>query len=190
MLRAADAIGYPVLVKPAAGGGGIGMLTARSPPELLGAIERAASMAQRGFASSEVYLERLVDRARHIEFQILGDRHGAVAHLFERDCSIQRRHQKVIEESPAPGVDRRVIGVLAVQIAQILQKIGYDNIGTVEMLMGADGEFSFLEMNTRLQVEHGVTEEVTGIEFSNRLSERAPLGARCPRTPARSTRPQ
>jgi acetyl-CoA carboxylase biotin carboxylase subunit len=165
MLRAADAIGYPVLVKPAAGGGGIGMLTARSPPELLGAIERAASMAQHSFASSEVYLERLVDRARHIEFQILGDRHGAVAHLFERDCSIQRRHQKVIEESPAPGVDRRVIGVLAAQIAQILQKIGYDNIGTVEMLMGADGEFSFLEMNTRLQVEHGVTEEVTGIDL-------------------------
>ena len=165
MLRAAQAIGYPVLVKPASGGGGIGMLPARSPQELLGAIERAASMAQRGFANAEVYLERLVDRPRHVEFQILGDRHGGLVHLHERDCSVQRRHQKLIEESPAPGLDRKVVGALADRIAGTLRSMGYDNIGTVEMLMGPDGEFSFLEMNTRLQVEHGVTEEVSGIDL-------------------------
>lgn len=165
MLRAADAIGYPILVKPASGGGGIGMLPARSPQELLGAIERASSMAQRGFANAEVYLERLVDRPRHVEFQILGDRHGGVVHLHERDCSVQRRHQKLIEESPAPGLDRRVVGALSDRIAQTLQTMGYDNIGTVEMLMGPDGEFSFLEMNTRLQVEHGVTEEISGVDL-------------------------
>ena len=165
MLRAAEAIGYPILVKPASGGGGIGMLPARSPQELLGAIERASSMAQRGFANAEVYLERLVDRPRHVEFQMLGDRHGSVMHLHERDCSVQRRHQKLIEESPAPGLDRQIVGALADRIAQTLQTMGYDNIGTVEMLMGPDGEFSFLEMNTRLQVEHGVTEEVTGVDL-------------------------
>ena len=165
MLQAAEAIGYPVLVKPASGGGGIGMLPARSPQELLGAIERASSMAQRGFANAEVYLERLVDRPRHVEFQILGDRHGAVVHLHERDCSVQRRHQKLIEESPAPNLDRKVVAALAERIAQTLQTMGYDNIGTVEMLMGPDGTFSFLEMNTRLQVEHGVTEEVSGVDL-------------------------
>ncbi|MBE0549941.1 MAG: ATP-grasp domain-containing protein [Rubrivivax sp.] len=165
MLRAAQAIGYPVLVKPASGGGGIGMLPARSPQELLDAVERASSMAQRGFANAEVYLERLVDRPRHVEFQVLGDRHGSVMHLHERDCSVQRRHQKLIEETPAPGLDRQTLGDLAARIAQTLQTMGYDNIGTVEMLLGPDGEFSFLEMNTRLQVEHGVTEEVSGIDL-------------------------
>ncbi|NUZ04696.1 acetyl-CoA carboxylase biotin carboxylase subunit [Piscinibacter koreensis] len=165
MLAAAEAIGYPVLVKPASGGGGIGMLPARSAAELPAAIDRATSMAQRGFANAEVYLERLVERPRHVEFQVLGDRHGSVRHLFERDCSVQRRHQKVIEESPAPDVDRAGVDTLADRIAATLQDMGYDNIGTVEMLMAPDGTFSFLEMNTRLQVEHGVTEEVTGIDL-------------------------
>ena len=165
MLRAAEEIGYPVLVKPAAGGGGIGMLPARSRSELPGAVERATSMAQRGFSNGEVYLERLIERPRHIEFQLLGDRYGGVAHLFERDCSVQRRHQKIIEEAPAPGIERREIDALAARVAAVMQRLGYDNIGTVEMLRGADGAFSFLEMNTRLQVEHGVTEEVTGIDL-------------------------
>ena len=106
ILRAAEDIGYPVLVKPAAGGGGIGMLPARNAEQLLAAVERAASMAERGFASREVYLERLVDKPRHVEIQLLGDRHGRVAHLFERDCSVQRRHQKIIEEATAPGIPR------------------------------------------------------------------------------------
>src|SRR5690606_25883299 len=109
ILAAAEEIGYPILVKPAAGGGGIGMLPARNPEQLVAAVERAASMAERGFASREVYLERLVERPRHVEIQLLGDRHGRVAHVFERDCSVQRRHQKIIEEALAPKVDRAVM---------------------------------------------------------------------------------
>ncbi|HEX5129673.1 MAG TPA: biotin carboxylase N-terminal domain-containing protein [Usitatibacter sp.] len=165
ILKAAEAIGYPILVKPAAGGGGIGMLPARTPEELVAAVERAASMAERGFASREVYLERLVERPRHVEIQLVGDRHGNVAHVFERDCSVQRRHQKIIEEAPAPGIDRARMDGLLAQFASTLGRLGYDNLGTVEMLLAPDGEFRFLEMNTRLQVEHGVTEEVTGVDL-------------------------
>jgi acetyl-CoA carboxylase biotin carboxylase subunit len=165
MLAAARAIGFPVLVKPAGGGGGIGMLPARDEAELAAAVERSRSMAERGFGNAEVYLERLVERPRHVEFQVLGDLHGAAAHLFERDCSTQRRNQKVIEEAPAPGLARAQAAEVAGQVAEIMRKLGYDNIGTVEMLLGADGAFSFLEMNTRLQVEHGVTEEVTGVDL-------------------------
>jgi acetyl-CoA carboxylase biotin carboxylase subunit len=165
ILAAARAIGFPVLVKPAGGGGGIGMLPAKDEGELLAAVERSRSMADRGFGNSEVYLERLIERPRHVEFQVLGDAHGNAAHLFERDCSTQRRNQKVIEEAPAPGITRERAGAVAGQVAGIMRKMGYDNIGTVEMLMGADGSFSFLEMNTRLQVEHGVTEEVTGVDL-------------------------
>lgn len=165
ILAAARAIGFPVLVKPAAGGGGIGMIAVDHEAQLHEAVNRARSMAQRGFASTEIYLEKLLDRPRHIEFQILGDSHGSVQHLFERDCSVQRRHQKIIEEATAPGVERVMIEALADSIAATLKKLGYNNIGTVEMLMGADGTFSFLEMNTRLQVEHGVTEEITGVDL-------------------------
>ncbi|MDH5535649.1 MAG: biotin carboxylase [Betaproteobacteria bacterium] len=165
IIAAARAIGFPVLVKPAAGGGGIGMLPAKDEAELLAAVERSRSMATRGFGNAEVYLERLLERPRHVEFQVLGDAHGAAAHLFERDCSTQRRNQKVIEEAPGPGIARDAVGEVADKIAGIMQKMGYDNIGTVEMLMGADGAFNFLEMNTRLQVEHGVTEEVTGVDL-------------------------
>jgi acetyl-CoA carboxylase biotin carboxylase subunit len=165
ILRAAEAIGYPVLVKPAAGGGGIGMLPARNAEQLLAAVERAASMAERGFASREVYLERLVDKPRHVEIQLLGDRHGRVVHVFERDCSVQRRHQKIIEEATAPGISRAVMQPLLDRTAETFARLGYDNLGTVEMLLAPDGEFRFLEMNTRLQVEHGVTEEVTGIDL-------------------------
>jgi len=164
-IAAARAIGFPVLVKPAGGGGGIGMLPAKDEGELIAAIERSRSMADRGFGNAEVYLEHLIERPRHVEFQVLGDSHGGMAHLFERDCSTQRRNQKVIEEAPAPGIAREVVGAVAEQAAGIMRKMGYDNIGTVEMLMGADGSFSFLEMNTRLQVEHGVTEEVTGVDL-------------------------
>jgi acetyl-CoA carboxylase biotin carboxylase subunit len=163
--RAAEEIGYPVLVKPAAGGGGIGMLPARNPEELLAAVERAASMAERGFANREVYLERLVERPRHVEVQLLGDRHGHVAHVLERDCSVQRRHQKIIEEARAPRVDRERLDPLLASLAETFSRLGYDNLGTVEMLLSPEGEYRFLEMNTRLQVEHGVTEEVTGIDL-------------------------
>jgi acetyl-CoA carboxylase biotin carboxylase subunit len=163
-LAAAEDVGYPILVKPAGGGGGIGMIVAREPSELPAAVERAASMASRGFASAEVYLERLVERPRHVEIQVVGDRHGNVAHLFERDCSVQRRHQKVIEEARAPNAPGSLSGLLD-QVAATLARLGYDNVGTVELLLAPDGEFRFLEMNTRLQVEHGVTEEITGVDI-------------------------
>jgi acetyl-CoA carboxylase biotin carboxylase subunit len=165
ILKAARDIGYPVLVKPAGGGGGIGMLPAKDEAQLLETVERSRSMASRGFGNAEVYLERLFERPRHVEFQVLGDQHGNVAHLFERDCSTQRRNQKVIEEAPGPNIPRAKALEVAEHITGIMRKIGYDNIGTVEMLMGADGSFNFLEMNTRLQVEHGVTEEVTGVDL-------------------------
>ncbi|HUP94382.1 MAG TPA: biotin carboxylase N-terminal domain-containing protein [Burkholderiales bacterium] len=165
ILAAAHAIGFPVLVKPAGGGGGIGMLPAKDESQLIEAVERSRSMATRGFGNAEVYLERLLERPRHVEFQVLCDRHGNAAHLFERDCSTQRRNQKVIEEAPAPGIAREEIRAMADKITGIMREIGYDNIGTVEMLRGSDGSFNFLEMNTRLQVEHGVTEEVTGVDL-------------------------
>ena len=154
-----------MLVKPAGGGGGIGMLPAKDEGELLAVVERSRSMASRGFGNAEVYLERLFERPRHVEFQVLGDQHGNAAHLFERDCSVQRRNQKVIEEAPGPALDAPKSTAVADQIAAIIKEMGYDNIGTVEMLMAADGSFNFLEMNTRLQVEHGVTEEVTGVDL-------------------------
>ena len=165
MLAAARAIGFPVLVKPAGGGGGIGMLPAQDESQLVDVVERSRSMASRGFGNAEVYLERLLEKPRHIEFQVLGDQHGDAVHLFERDCSTQRRNQKVIEEAPAPAIGRAEVGAMAEKIANIMREMGYDNIGTVEMLRGADGSFNFLEMNTRLQVEHGVTEQVTGIDL-------------------------
>jgi acetyl-CoA carboxylase biotin carboxylase subunit len=142
VLAAAESVGYPVLVKPAGGGGGIGMMVARDPSELPAAVERAASMASRGFANPEVYLERLV----------------------ERDCSVQRRHQKLIEEARAPRPPSSLMPLMQ-QVASALATLGYDNLGTVELLLAPDGEFRFLEMNTRLQVEHGVTEEITGIDI-------------------------
>lgn len=162
---AARAVGYPVLIKPAGGGGGIGMLPAKDETEVVAAVERSSSLAARGFGNAEVYLEHLAERPRHVEFQVLGDLHGDLRHLFERDCSVQRRHQKIVEESPAPNVARGHVQAMADRVAAIGRAMGYDNIGTVEMLMDSDGEFSFLEMNTRLQVEHGVTEEVTGVDL-------------------------
>ena len=164
-LAAAEDIGYPVLIKPAGGGGGIGMLPARDGEQLVKMLERARSMAERSFGTAEVYLERLLEQPRHIEFQMVADEHGNVRHLFERDCSVQRRHQKVIEEAPAPGLARTVVVDLADSAAKILTDMGYNNIGTVETLYDTRGGFNFLEMNTRLQVEHGVTEEITGIDI-------------------------
>ena len=164
-LAAAEDIGYPVLIKPAGGGSGIGMLPARDGDQLIKMLERARSMAERSFGTAEVYLERLLEQPRHIEFQMVADEHGKVRHLFERDCSVQRRHQKVIEEAPAPGLIREVVVDLADSAATILTNMGYNNIGTVETLYDTKGGFNFLEMNTRLQVEHGVTEEITGIDI-------------------------
>lgn len=164
IVAAAHAVGFPVLVKPAGGGGGIGMLPAADPEELLDAVERASSMASRSFADGSVYLERLVREPRHVEYQILSDEHGDMCHLFERDCSVQRRRQKIIEEAPAPGLERSWVLDMADRFVKILREEGYNNIGTMETLVSG-GDTHFLEMNTRLQVEHGVTEEVTGIDL-------------------------
>jgi acetyl-CoA carboxylase biotin carboxylase subunit len=173
MRAAAASVGFPVLVKPVAGGGGLGMHVAHCERELVDAVASASSLAYRLFGNWEVYLEQLLPRPRHIEFQILGDRFGAVRPLFERDCSVQRRHQKIIGESPVPAAAAPggsedhgpALADLAVRIASTLARLGYDNIGTVETLVDADGTVRFLEMNARLQVEHGVTEAVTGIDL-------------------------
>ncbi|MBY0505641.1 MAG: acetyl-CoA carboxylase biotin carboxylase subunit [Bryobacteraceae bacterium] len=165
--RIAASIGYPVLLKAAAGGGGKGMRRVDRHEDLPGALRDAASEAERSFKSSEVYLEKLVLNPRHIEIQVLGDEHGHLIHLGERECSIQRRHQKVIEECPSPLVSatpglREAMGAAAVKAAKAA---GYTNAGTVEFLVDPSGAFYFLEMNTRLQVEHPVTELVTGLDL-------------------------
>jgi len=161
----AKEIGYPVIVKASFGGGGRGMRVANNESELLKAIQTASSEAKAAFGNAEVYLEKYVQNPRHIEFQILADEHGNVVHLGERDCSIQRRHQKVIEEAPSPAIDpelRQRMGDAAVKAAKA---VGYYNAGTVEMLLDKNNDFYFIEMNTRVQVEHPVTEMVTGIDI-------------------------
>lgn len=141
------------------------MIPAYNDEELVRVVQEARTMAQRAFDDGELYLEKYFENPRHIEFQVLADQHGHVQHFFERDCSIQRRHQKLIEESPAIGIERDELNQLAHKITTILADIGYDNIGTVEMLRDRQGNYSFLEMNTRLQVEHGVSEEITGVDL-------------------------
>ncbi len=158
-------IGYPVMIKAVAGGGGKGMRIARDEESLRNGILVAQAEAEAVFGSGQVYLERLIERPRHIEIQLLGDRHGNVIHLYERECSIQRRHQKLLEESPAVGLDpdvRRRMGEVAVRGAR---EMGYYSAGTMEFLVDAEQNFYFMEMNTRIQVEHPVTEELTGIDL-------------------------
>lgn len=165
LLEAAERIGYAVVLKATAGGGGMGIRVARSRTELEAAIPLARREARSAFGDDEVYLERLMEGARHIEVQLLGDAHGHVIHLGERECSIQRRHQKLIEESPSRAVDddlRRRICEAAVRFGQA---VGYSGAGTVEFLLDPQGDFYFLEVNPRLQVEHTVTEAVTGVDI-------------------------
>jgi acetyl-CoA carboxylase, biotin carboxylase subunit len=160
-LREAKLIGYPVLIKATAGGGGRGMRVAHNEDELLGAYNTARAEAEAAFKNSGVYLERYIERPRHIEIQVLADSYGNVIHLGERECSIQRRHQKLIEESPSPAVSwelRQEMGGIAVKACQ---EVGYSNAGTIEFLVDENGNFFFMEMNTRIQVEHPVTEMVT-----------------------------
>ena len=163
--RTAAAIGYPLFVKAVAGGGGKGMRLVGAPDALLGAVRAARSEAQSAFGDPAVYCERCVSAARHIEVQLLGDDDGRVVPFVERECSIQRRHQKVIEETPSPVVDVPTRQALAAAAAALARGVGYTNAGTVEFLLDEGGRFYFLEMNTRLQVEHPVTEMVTGVDL-------------------------
>jgi acetyl-CoA carboxylase biotin carboxylase subunit len=161
----AQSEGFPLVVKPAGGGGGMGMQVVHTKDQLGPALLQAKAIASKAFAASGVYLERWIEAPRHIEFQIIADQQGNAMHLFERECSVQRRHQKLIEESPAPGLDSTAVVERAESCAQICAQLGYDNLGTVETLYTPAGEVGFLEMNTRIQVEHGVTEEVTGVDL-------------------------
>ena len=163
--KLASEIGLPVMIKAAEGGGGRGMRVVRTKGELVSAFQTARTEAQHAFGSPNVYMEKLIERPRHIEFQVLGDRHGNVIHLGERECSIQRRHQKVLEESPSTVVDQATRQRLGSQVVEALKKIGYSNAGTVEFLREASGELYFIEMNARIQVEHPVTEIVTGVDL-------------------------
>jgi len=164
-LEFARGIGFPVIIKAAAGGGGKGMRVARDADDFARSFQLARSEALSAFGNGDVYVEKYLERPRHIEFQILGDRHGNVIHLGERDCSVQRRHQKLIEEAPSPAVTpklRQAMGDAAVAGARAINYVG---AGTIEMLLDTDGSFYFMEMNTRIQVEHPVTEMLTGVDL-------------------------
>jgi acetyl-CoA carboxylase biotin carboxylase subunit len=167
--QTAARIGYPLILKPSAGGGGKGMRRVHDEGELEGAYERARSEAQNAFGDSTVYLEKLLEHARHVEVQLLGDRHGRVVHVYERDCSLQRRHQKIIEESPCPVLDEARAEELGRIAAQGAASIGYFSAGTMEFLLAPSGDIYFLEMNTRLQVEHPVTEMCTGLDLVEQM---------------------
>ena len=161
----ANHIGYPVMLKPSGGGGGMGMYRVESKAELEKAYNQAAHIAEQAFGNGAVYLEQWIEQPRHIEYQIIADGRGSAKHVYERECSIQRRHQKLIEESPAPNVDRKILKEIADAAADTCAKLGYDNIGTMETLVDQHMQTGFLEMNTRIQVEHGVTEMITGLDL-------------------------
>ena len=162
-------IGCPALIKPAAGGGGKGMRRVDSPQELEAAYTRSRSEAERFFGDARVYLERALDRPRHVEVQVLGDRHGNLIHLGARDCSLQRRHQKIVEEAPCPAFGPEGVAKLGERCVRAAASIGYESAGTFEFLLDANGEVYFLEMNTRLQVEHPVTELLTGVDLVEQM---------------------
>ncbi len=177
-LELAEHIGYPIMLKATSGGGGRGIRRCNNAAELRRNYERVLSEASKAFGSADIFLEKCIDRPRHIEVQILADHHGNVVHLFERDCSIQRRHQKLVEIAPSPQLDdarRSWLGETAVRAARA---VNYRNAGTVEFLLDGDGNFYFMEMNTRLQVEHTVTESITGIDIVQeqiRIADDQPL---------------
>ena len=162
--RIAGRIGYPVLIKAAAGGGGRGMKVARAQGELLDQLRMARNEAKAAFGNESVYIEKYLGRPRHIEIQVLADSHGNVVHLGERDCSLQRRHQKVLEEAPSPALNADQRAEIGERVTSSLNKLGYQSAGTIEFLF-EDGEFFFIEMNTRLQVEHPISEAITGIDL-------------------------
>jgi acetyl-CoA carboxylase biotin carboxylase subunit len=163
-LRMGRKVGYPVIIKAAGGGGGRGMRVVQNEASLINAINLTRSEAGAAFGNDVVYMEKFLEKPRHIEFQVMGDNHGNAIHLFERDCSMQRRHQKVIEEAPAPGITNEQRMRMGERCAEACRKLGYSNAGTFEFLY-EDDEFYFIEMNTRLQVEHPVTELITGVDL-------------------------
>ncbi len=164
-LSFAKKAGYPVILKALAGGGGRGMRIARDERELAGAYETARAEAEKAFGNAEVYLEKYLEGPRHIEFQVFGDSHGNLQHMGERECSIQRRHQKLVEEAPSPALDENLRARMGEAAVAASRAVGYANAGTIEFLLDSQGRFYFMEMNTRLQVEHPVTEEVTGVDI-------------------------
>jgi acetyl-CoA carboxylase biotin carboxylase subunit len=164
-LEWARTVGYPVILKASAGGGGRGMRVVRKGEELPGLFQAAQSEAANAFGNGDLYMEKFIERPRHIEFQILADEHGTVMSLGERECSIQRRHQKLIEEAPSLQVTPKMREEIAKTLKRSLEAVGYQNAGTVEFLMDEDGKLYFIEMNTRIQVEHPVTEMITGIDL-------------------------
>ena len=165
----AEQIGYPVMIKASAGGGGKGMRIAFSKAEVAEGFARARSEAKSSFGDDRVFIEKFITDPRHIEIQVLGDKHGNVIYLGERECSIQRRNQKVIEEAPSPLLDEKTRKAMGEQAVALAKAVGYDSAGTVEFVAGQDKSFYFLEMNTRLQVEHPVTELVTGIDLVEQM---------------------
>ncbi len=164
-LKVAKQIGYPVMIKAIAGGGGRGMRAAHNDVTLVQGFYAARGEAQKAFGNGGVYIEKLIDRPHHIEFQIIGDTHGRLVHLGERDCSIQRRNQKIVEECPSPFVDRNLRKLMGDCSVRLAEAVGYENAGTMEYLVDRQGNFYFMEMNTRIQVEHPVTEEVYGCDL-------------------------
>jgi acetyl-CoA carboxylase biotin carboxylase subunit len=160
-----EKIGYPVILKAAAGGGGRGMKIVRDPKAIRAAFNTASAEALSAFANGDMYIERYVEKPRHIEIQIVADEHGSVLHFYERECSVQRRHQKLIEESPSPALSDEVREEMGRVSVKAMEQLGYNNLGTIEYLLDEKGRFYFMEMNTRVQVEHPVTEQVTGIDL-------------------------
>jgi len=182
-IEIAKAIGYPVMLKASAGGGGKGMRIARNESEISDGFSSAQNEARASFGDDRIFVEKFIDQPRHIEIQVLADAHGNVIHLGERECSIQRRHQKVIEESPSPAIDEQTRKAMGAQAIALAKKVRYCSAGTVEFIMDVKGDFYFLEMNTRLQVEHPVTELVTGIDLVEQMiriaaGERLSIGQR------------
>ncbi|MEA2621159.1 MAG: acetyl-CoA carboxylase, biotin carboxylase subunit [Chloroflexota bacterium] len=178
-LAEAERIGYPVLIKPSAGGGGRGMRMVRSPRELQQAITICRSEARAAFGDDSLYLEKWLEENRHVEVQVIVDRYGAGVHVGERDCSVQRRHQKIVEEAPSPAIDEATRSALAVSAVRAVVAAGYENLGTLEFLVDTQGRYYFIEINCRIQVEHPITEMLSGIDLvveQIRIAAGQPLG--------------